>query len=161
MRDSKEQLLVAKAGLNRSSCSKQSGVLCYQPKLTLTLKDKKLIDLGGKFKPNPIMYQHFISNFSDSGEIKLTEKKGTNKYEVSLESAVGAWKTVSKGYYLVDEKSHLCNLTVDYTFNAKDRPETVKIEVIELFDFLNLKITELSFLIDQSEQRSFFNYTTV
>lgn len=47
MRDTKEQLLVAKANLNRSLCSKQSGALCYQPKLSLTLSNRKIVDLDG------------------------------------------------------------------------------------------------------------------
>ncbi len=47
MRDLKEKLLEAKAGLNRSACSKQSGALCYHPKLTLTVSNRKLVDLGG------------------------------------------------------------------------------------------------------------------
>jgi hypothetical protein len=50
MRDTKEKLLVVKASLDRSSCSKQSAVFCYQPTLNLILSNKKLIELDGKSK---------------------------------------------------------------------------------------------------------------
>lgn len=58
------------------------------------------------------------------------EKKGIVKYEVGLNSTLGSLNTMSKGYYLVDEKSHLCNLSVVYTSSPKSRPETVKVEVL-------------------------------
>jgi hypothetical protein len=48
MRDTKEKLLVVKASLDRSACSKQSAVICYQPTLTLILSNKKLVNLDGK-----------------------------------------------------------------------------------------------------------------
>ena len=41
MRDTKEKWLVVKASLDRSSCSKQSAVFCYQPTLNLILSNKK------------------------------------------------------------------------------------------------------------------------
>lgn len=55
MRDAKEKLLEVKAGLDSSTCSKQSGALCYQPKLTLTVSNRKLVDLGGKV----VLFVHF------------------------------------------------------------------------------------------------------
>ncbi|XP_057368025.1 uncharacterized protein LOC130689027 [Daphnia carinata] len=109
LRDTQEKLLVAKASLNRSACSKQSAALCYQPKLILILSNKKLIDLNGN--------------------IKLTEKQGKRNYEVGLNSTLGDWRTISKGYYLMDDTSHVSNLTIDYTSNPRDRPERIQIEV--------------------------------
>lgn len=70
-------------------------------------------------------------NYFGAGEMKLTEKKGTRNYELSFNSTLGSWNTVSKGYYLVDEKSHLSNLTIDYKSNPKDRQERIQIEVSE------------------------------
>jgi hypothetical protein len=130
MRDTKEKLLVVKAGLDRSACSKQSAVICYQPTLTLILSNKKLVNLDGK-QPKDWKDLSFITEICIDiiGNIKLTEKQGKRNYELGLNSTIGSWSTVSKGYYLMDEKSHVSNFTVDYTSNPRTRPERIQIEV--------------------------------
>lgn len=75
------------------------------------------------------MQTWFVNYSFITGEVKLLEKKGTYKYEVNLNSTFSGLTTVSKGYYLMDEKSHLCNLTVDYASSPKGRRETIKVEV--------------------------------
>ncbi len=61
--------------------------------------------------------------------MKLLEKRGIVKYDVDLQAKVGAWVTGTKGYFLLDEKSQISNLTVEYRGNPKARSEKIKIEV--------------------------------
>lgn len=116
---------MAKGSLNQNTRAKQQ---VYQPKLVLTLNNKNLVDLNGKLR---ITSQSFTSfkRFSRLGEMKLLEKKGIVKYDVDLQAKMGAWITGTKGYFLLDEKSQISNLTVEYKANPKARSEKIKIEV--------------------------------
>jgi len=67
--------------------------------------------------------------------LKLTDKKGTLKYDVDLNTKLGDWNTATKGYYLLDEKSHISNLTIEYKPNPKSRQERIKFEVIYHYYF--------------------------
>ena len=58
----------------------------------------------------------------------MTEKKGTLKYDVDLDAKIGDWDTTTKGYYLVDDKSHVSNLTVEYKSGAA-AADKIKFEV--------------------------------
>lgn len=58
IRDKTNQVLVAKAGLNRLIRSKQQ---VYQPQLILTLSNRNITDLGGIFYQ--VYYNVFISLF--------------------------------------------------------------------------------------------------
>lgn len=70
--------------------------------------------------------------------MKLTDKKGTLKYDVDLNTKLGDWNTATKGYYLLDEKSHISNLTIEYKPNLKSRSERIKFEVMHPILFLKL-----------------------
>ena len=108
-------------------------MFAYQPKLLLTYADRNLVDLSGTYRAQYEITNstNFIIFFilKNEGELKLTEKKGTLKYDVDLSSKLGSWNTVTKGYYLMDDKSHISNLTVEYKSNPKNRPEKIKVEV--------------------------------
>ena len=53
------------------------------------------------------------------GQVKLTDKKDTFKYDTDLQAKIGAWSTQLKGYYLLDDKSQVSNLTIEYIFQSK------------------------------------------
>lgn len=56
---------------------------------------------------------------------------------MDLNTKLGDWNTATKGYYLLDEKSHISNLTIEYKPNPKSRQEKIKFEVILQLLFLN------------------------
>lgn len=88
------------------------------------------------------------TNFIHKGNVKLTEKQGKRNYEVGLNSTLGDWRTVSKGYYLMDDASHISNLTIDYTSSPRDRPERIQIEVFDYRHQPNLIISSFLILYD-------------
>ena len=51
---------------------------------------------------------------SVDGEVRRTDKKGSQQYDASLKGRVGAWNAAVKAYSLVDDRSLRCNVSVDH-----------------------------------------------
>lgn len=81
------------------------------------------------------MFNNSNEGRSFSGEMKLLEKKGTVKFDVDLQAKMGPWVTGTKGYFFLDGKSQVSNLTVEYKANPKASSEKIKIEVSLIYYF--------------------------